>query len=88
MCHLRCYAESGKYSPPPTSSRGSPGRTARAESFIGTDRREVLDAEVFQRLIEAQVMSERWRRLYNTYRPHSKHKHHPPATAYPLAKAL
>lgn len=66
---------------------GKPWQNGAGESFIGTYRREVLDAEVFQTLLEAQVMSERWRRKYNTYRPHSKHKHRPPATAYPLAKA-
>jgi putative transposase len=66
---------------------GKPWQNGGAESFVGTYRREVLDAESFQTLIEAKVMSERWRRKYNTYRPHTKHKLRPPATAYPFAKA-
>lgn len=66
---------------------GKPWQNGAGESFIGTYRREVLDAESFQTLIEAQVMSERWRRKYNTYRPHTKHRLKPPATAYPFATA-
>jgi transposase InsO family protein len=34
-------------------------------------RDEFLDGEVFETLLEAQVLIERWRRGYNTFRPHS-----------------
>jgi len=66
---------------------GKPWQNGAGESFIGTYRREVLNAESFQTLAEARVISERWRRRYNTYRPHTKHKLRPPATAYPFARA-
>jgi putative transposase len=66
---------------------GKPWQNGAGESFIGTYRREVLDRESFHTLIEAKVISERWRCKYNTYRPHTKHKLKPPATAYPFAEA-
>lgn len=57
---------------------GKPWQNGAAESLIATYRREVLDAELFYTLTEAQVISERWRRHYNQLRPHSRHKGLPP----------
>jgi putative transposase len=63
---------------------GKPWQNGSAESFVGTFRREVLDAEIFGSVAEAVWMSERWRRMYNQERPHSRLGYCPPATAYPL----
>ena len=40
---------------------------------------EVLDCEVFDTLLEAKVLIERWRVRYNTVRPHSSLGYRPPA---------
>ena len=40
---------------------------------------ELLNAEVFHSLREAQILIERWRRHYNTVRPHSSLRYRPPA---------
>lgn len=50
---------------------------------MGTYRREVLDAELFHSLTEAQVISDRWLRKYNEKRPHSRLNRKPPTSAYP-----
>jgi putative transposase len=62
---------------------GKPWQNGSAESFVGTYRREVLNAELFGSLQEAKWFSERWRRKYNQERPHSRLGYRPPATAYP-----
>ena len=62
---------------------GKPWQNGSAESFVGTYRREVLNAELFGSLQEAIWFSERWRRMYNQERPHSRLGYRPPATAYP-----
>jgi putative transposase len=49
------------------------------ESFNGKLRDELLRAEVFNTLREAQVLIEQWRRHYNTARPHSALGYRPPA---------
>jgi transposase InsO family protein len=41
------------------------------ESFNGKLRDELLDREVFDTLLEAKVLIGRWRKAYNTVRPHS-----------------
>jgi putative transposase len=61
---------------------GSPWQNGAAESLVATYRREVLDAELFHSLLEAHVLSERWRRLYNERRPHRRLGYRPPITAY------
>jgi len=61
---------------------GRPWQNGAAESLVATYRREVLDAELFHSLLEAHVLSERWRRLYNERRPHSRLGYRPPITAY------
>ena len=42
-------------------------------------RDELLNGELFYTLHEAQVLVERWRRQYNTQRPHSALDYRPPA---------
>lgn len=42
-------------------------------------RDELLDGAVFYTLEEASVVIERWRRHYNSLRPHSSLGYHPPA---------
>ncbi len=50
---------------------GSPWEDGYCESFNGELRDELLDREVFDTLLEAKVLIERWRREYNGVRPHS-----------------
>jgi transposase InsO family protein len=49
------------------------------ESFNRKMRDEVLSREVFDTLLEAKVLVERWRREYNHIRPHSSLGYRPPA---------
>jgi len=65
---------------------GKPWQNGAAESLVATYRREILDAELFHTLAEAQVISERWRRMYNEQRPHSRLSYRPPATAYRISR--
>ena len=58
---------------------GSPWENGYVESFNGKLRDELLDREVFDTLLEAKVLIERWRRAYNTIRPHSSLGYQPPA---------
>ena len=51
--------------------RGSPWENGYNGSFNGKLRDELLDREIFHSLKEAEVLIERWRRHYNTARPHS-----------------
>jgi len=66
---------------------GSPWENGYNESFNGKLRDEVLNGEIFYTLKEAQIIIERWRREYNTVRPHSSLKYRPPApeAVQPLA---
>jgi putative transposase len=50
---------------------GSPWENPFIESFNGKLRDELLDSEIFETLLEAQVLAEDYRIDYNTYRPHS-----------------
>jgi transposase InsO family protein len=50
---------------------GSPWENGYNESFNGKLRDELLNCEIFYSLKEAQILTERWRREYNTIRPHS-----------------
>lgn len=50
---------------------GSPWENGYIESFNGKFRDEFLNGEVFDSVLEARVLAERWRREYNTVRPHS-----------------
>ncbi len=58
---------------------GSPWENGYNESFNGKLRDELLNGEVLYTLKEAQVLIERWRREYNTVRPHSALGYRPPA---------
>jgi transposase InsO family protein len=49
------------------------------ESFNGKLRDELLNAELFYTLQEAQVLIERWRREYNEIRPYSSLAYQAPA---------
>lgn len=58
---------------------GSPWENGYIESFNGKLRDELLNGEIFDTLLEAEVIIERWRKEYNTRRPHSSLGYRPPA---------
>jgi transposase InsO family protein len=58
---------------------GSPWENGYIESFNGKLRDELLNIEIFDTLLETKVLTERWRREYNTLRPHSALGYVPPA---------
>jgi transposase InsO family protein len=58
---------------------GSPWENGYLESFNGKLRDELLNVEIFDTLLEAKVLIERWRIHYNTVRPHSALGYRPPA---------
>jgi len=60
-------------------SPGSPWENGYIESFNGKLRDELLNLEIFDTLLEAKVLIERWRREYNHIRPHSSLGYKPPA---------
>jgi len=57
----------------------SPWENGYVESFNGKLRDELLEREIFDTFFEAKVLVERWRREYNTFRPHSSLGYLPPA---------
>lgn len=58
---------------------GSPWENGYIESFNGKLRDELLNLEIFDTMLEAKVLIERWRKDYNTIRPHSSLGYVPPA---------
>jgi len=58
---------------------GSPWENGYCESFNSKLRDEFLDREIFDTLLEARVLTARWRRYYNQERPHSALGYRPPA---------
>lgn len=58
---------------------GSPWENGYIESFNGKLRDELLNGEIFDTMLEAKVLIERWRREYNEFRPHSALGYRPPA---------
>ncbi|MEL6365876.1 MAG: transposase, partial [Pseudomonadota bacterium] len=58
---------------------GSPWENGYNESFNGKLRDELLNVELFNDLREAKVLIERWRKHYNTTRPHTALSYQPPA---------
>ena len=58
---------------------GSPWENGYIASFNGKLTDELLAGEVFDTLLEAKVLIERYRVLYNTVRPHSSLGYRPPA---------
>jgi putative transposase len=59
---------------------GSPWENPFIESFNGKLRDELLAGEIFESLLEAQVLAEDFRIDYNSYRPHSSIGYKAPAT--------
>jgi transposase InsO family protein len=57
---------------------GSPWENGYEESFNGKRRDELLNPELFDTVLEARVLVERWRREYNGARPHSALGYRPP----------
>jgi transposase InsO family protein len=51
--------------------RGTPWENGYNKSFSGKLRDELLDRELFHSLKEVEALIERWRRHYDTLRPHS-----------------
>lgn len=66
---------------------GKPQQNAFIEAFNARFRDECLNEEVFGSLAEARAVIERWRRDYNTIRPHSAHGGLTPAEAHRRAAA-
>ncbi len=58
---------------------GSPWQNPFVESFASRVRDEVLAVEAFTTLLEAKVVLEDWRIMYNTIRPHSSLGWMPPS---------
>jgi putative transposase len=58
---------------------GSPWENGYIESFNGKLWDELLNLEIFDTVLEAKVLVERWRRHYNALRPHSSLGYGPPA---------
>jgi putative transposase len=50
---------------------GSPWENGYIESFNGKLRDELLNGEIFDTILEARVVTEAWRKHYNTIRTHS-----------------
>ena len=65
---------------------GSPWENGYCESFNSKLRDELLACEVFNTLAEARVLIERWRKHYNTVRPHSALGYRPPAPEVILSR--
>jgi transposase InsO family protein len=58
---------------------GAPWENGYAESFNSKVRDELLNAEEFASLLEAQVLGKEWKRGYNHERPHSSLGYRTPA---------
>ena len=56
-----------------------PWENGYIESFNGKLTDELLEGEIFDTLLEAKVLIERYRVRYNTVRPHSSLGYRPPA---------
>jgi len=67
---------------------GSPWENGYIESFNGKMRDELLNGEIFDTLLEAKVLIERWRVHYNEVRPHSSLGYRPPAPEAVLTRPL
>jgi putative transposase len=58
---------------------GSPWENGYGESFNGKLQDELLNVELFDTVLEAQVLAQRYRKHYDTARPHSALGYRPPA---------
>ena len=56
-----------------------PWENGYIESFNGKFRDEFLNRELLDTVLEAKVLTQRWRKHYNTVRPHSALGYRPPA---------
>ena len=57
----------------------SPWENGYGESFNGKFRDEFLNREQLDTVLEVEVLTKRWRKHYNTVRPHSALGYRPPA---------
>ena len=62
--------------------KASPQQNAFIETFHRTQRRELLDWESFDTLLEARVVINQWRERYNRQRAHSSLAGRTPTEAY------
>lgn len=62
---------------------GKPNQNAYIERFNRSYREEILNAWVFTSLAEVRALSEDWRVMYNTERPHQSLGDAPPSTFLP-----
>lgn len=67
---------------------GSPWENGYIESFNGRLRDELLNGEIFYTIFEARTIIERWRKHYNTKRPHSSLGYKPPAPETVLPRSI
>jgi len=58
---------------------GSPWENGYCESFNSRFRDELLNGEIFYTLKETKIIIEKWRKHYNTKRPHSALRYRAPA---------
>jgi putative transposase len=58
---------------------GPPWENGYCESFNARFRDEFFNGELFYTLREAQILIEKWRRHYNTIRPHNASRYPPSA---------
>jgi transposase InsO family protein len=65
---------------------GSPWENGYNERFNGTLRREVLNAEWFSTICQAQIVIDQWLRQYNHVRPHHALAMRPPVPESILEK--
>jgi transposase InsO family protein len=56
----------------------SPWENGYIESFNGKLRDELLNGEIFDTILEARYLMEKWRNYYNNIRPHSSLNFAPP----------
>lgn len=62
---------------------GKPNQNAYIERFNRTYRKEILNAWIFTSLAEVRALSEDWRVMYNTERPHQSLGDAPPSIFLP-----
>ena len=58
--------------------KGKPNQNGYVERFNRTFRQEVLDNFCFERLPDAQLLTNTWLTIYNNERPHKALKYHTP----------
>ena len=63
----------------PLSSLAPRGRTATSRASTAKLRDELLNGEIFDTLLEAKVIIERWRQTTTPFRPHSSLGYRAPA---------